>query len=244
MKKLFCILIVSAMAAVAAAGLSGCFLLPKYNDPASMEIEGEVYVTGFYDNLWPSGITVGEDEPAAFESRYHNWWKVENAPYDMYCAQNKEALYWTPAVYCKEGEFAEVEAYYSDPENYNYYIGRPLTDDADVLLGGEDEVYAERAIAFIMELDGTFGVGGIFDPLEDRKVVFNVEWFDWDRVTIYRTSKDGFFTTLHMELAVYNGGLYSPYDEQNGQTTFYRFDEDVSEHMVGLFRKYGILQSE
>ena len=30
-----------------------------------MEIEGEVYVTGFYDYLLPSGITVGEDEPAA-----------------------------------------------------------------------------------------------------------------------------------------------------------------------------------
>lgn len=243
MKKVFCFLIVFIMAAVTAANLSGCSLLSKYNDPKSMEIDGEIYVTGFYDDLWADGITVGEDEPAAFESNYHYWWKVKNAPFDMYCAQNKEALYWNPAIYCKESQFDEVEAYYSDPENYDYYIGRYLEDDTSVLIGEEDEVYAEQAIKFIMQLDSA-GVGGLFDPLEDRKVTFNVEWLDWDRVTIYRTSKDGFFTTLHMELAIYNGELYMAYDEQNGRTTFYRFDEDVSEHMVGLFGQYGMLQSK
>ena len=221
--------------------LSGCSLLPEYSDPKSMEIEGEVYVTGFYENLWPDGITVGEDEPAVFESNYHNWWKVKNAPFNMYCAQNKEALYWNPAIYCKESEFKEVEAYYSDPENYNYYIGRYLEDDTSVLLGENDEEYAERAIRFIMELDNTFGVGGLFDPFEDRKVTYDVEWLDWDRVTIYRVSKDGFFTTLHMELAIYNGGLYDPIDEQNGQTTFYRFDEDVSEYMAALFVELNVI---
>lgn len=94
--------------------LSACSILPKYSDPESMEIQGQKYVTGFYDNLWPVGITVSENEPAAFESKYHYWWKVENAPFDMYCAQNKEALYWKPAIYCKESQFEQVKAHYSN----------------------------------------------------------------------------------------------------------------------------------
>lgn len=40
--------------------------------PESMEIYGQIYVTGFYDNLWPDGFTVGEDEPVAFESEYYD----------------------------------------------------------------------------------------------------------------------------------------------------------------------------
>ena len=111
-------------------------------------------------------------------------------------------------------------------------------------MGGENN--ALRNIEFIMELDTTVGVGGIFDPFEDRKVALNVEWLDWDRVTVYRVSKDGFFTTLHMELALCDGALYSAfsYDEQTGQTIFYRFDEDVSEHMASLFAAYGLLENQ
>ena len=162
----------------------------------------------------------------------------------MYCAQNKEALYWKPAIYCKESQFEQVKAHYSNALNYNYYIGRYLEDDTSVLLDKNDEEYAERAIKFIIDLDSTFGVGGLFDPFEDRKVTFNIELLDWDRVTIYRVSKDGFFTTLHMELAIYDGELYrySSYDEEKRQTTFYSFDDDVSKHMVRLFNNLNVLE--
>ena len=235
---------ISLIALFFMVNLSACSILPKYSDPESMEIQGQKYVTGFYDNLWPVGITVSENEPAAFESKYHYWWKVENAPFDMYCAQNKEALYWKPAIYCKESQFEQVKAHYSNALNYNYYIGRYLEDDTSVLLDKNDEEYAERAIKFIIDLDSTFGVGGLFDPFEDRKVTFNIELLDWDRVTIYRVSKDGFFTTLHMELAIYDGELsrYSSYDEEKRQTTFYSFDDDVSKHMVRLFNNLNVLE--
>lgn len=237
------VICVSAIVAAGVVSLSACSLLPKYSDPKSMGIDGEVYVTGFYDDLWPDGITIGEGEPAAFESKYYYWWKVENAPFDMYCAQNKEALYWKPAVYCKESQFDRVKQYYSDPENYDYYIGRYLEDDTSVLLDENDEEYAERAIDFMIKLDNALGAGGLFDPFRDAKVTLNAELFDWDRVTIYRVSKDGFFTTLHMELALYGGALYvyHSYDEQKSQTTFYRFEEDVSEHMASLFYKLNVL---
>ena len=239
--KRYCLSLVAALLCV--AYLSGCSLLPQYSDPARMEIDGQTFVTGFYDHLWPDGIVVGEGEPAAFESEYHIWWKVDGAPFELYCAQNKEALYWNPAIYCRESEFEEVEAYYADPENYHFYIGRYLEEDTSVLLGNDDAAYAERAIGFIMELDSTFGVGGIFDPFMEKTVAFSGEVSGYDRVTIYRVSKDGFFTTLHMELAVCDGGLYRyrSYDEQKDQTIFYRFDDDVSEHMVNLFERYELI---
>ena len=105
------------------------------------------------------------------------------------------------------------------------------------------EEYAEKAIEFIIALDSTFGVGGIFDPFEDRKITVDVEFLDWDRVTIYRISKDGFFTTLHMELAIYNGTLYRHVssDDSKKQTVFYCFDDDVSRHMVDAFLSYEII---
>ena len=246
MRKLFRILIIMAIAAVGTASLSGCFLLPQYNDSNSMEIGGETYVTGFYDNLLASGISYHEPETAEFESKYHNWWKVEGAPFDMYCAQNKEALNWHPAIYCKQRQFDEVKAYYTNPDNYNYYIGMYLEYDTTVLLGEYDEEYAERAIEFIIELDNAFGAGGIFDPLEDRKITVSGEALDSDKVTIYRVSKDGFFTTIRLALTVYDGMLYChhSYDEQKDQTTFYFFDEDVSRHMVNLFEQCGLIERQ
>lgn len=236
MKKLITLLIAASFT----IGLSGCFLMQKYSDPKSIIIDGHTYVTGFYENLWPNGITVGEERPTYYESAYHYWWKVENAPFDMYCAQNKEALYWNPAIYCRESEFEEVNRYYSDPQNYDYFIGIYLEDEQHIRLSEQDEPYAERAIEFIIEMDNALGAGGIFDPLQDKKITLDAEFFDWDRVTIYRTSKDGFFTTLHMELAIYDGALYRQisYDESKKQTTFYVFDKDVSDYMVDLFEKY------
>ena len=81
---------------------SACSFLPKYSDPESIDIDGETYMTGFYENLWVEGIVFSEDDIPNFETKYHIWWKVENAPFDMYCAQNKEALWWNPAIYCKK----------------------------------------------------------------------------------------------------------------------------------------------
>ena len=74
-------------------------------------------MTGFYENLWVEGIVFGEDDIPDFETKYHIWWKVENAPFDMYCAQNKEALWWNPAIYCKKSQFDTVKNYYEDADN-------------------------------------------------------------------------------------------------------------------------------
>lgn len=239
MKKFFYILIALIIATITVVNLSGCFLLPKYNNPKSMEIGGETYVTGFYDELYVVGIQYHEPETAEFDSDYHYWWKVDGVPFEMYCAQNKEALNWTPAVYCKKSEFDKVNAYYDDTANYDYYIGGWEEGEPRIRLSENDGTeYAERAIQFKLGIRG-----GIFDPYKDRLVTVETEYFEWYRAVIYRVSKDGIFTTEKSEWAICNDYLYIAhgYDDDKRQTTFYRTDEDVSEHMVSLFRQYGIL---
>lgn len=236
------LLLISAAALLCSAVVSvfsGCFLLPSHNDPKSMEISGETYMRGFYDGLYVVGIPYREPETAVFDSQYHNWWKVDGVPFEMYCAQNKEALIWTPAVYCKESEFDEVNAYYADTVNYDYYIGGWEEGEPRIKLSERDGTeYAERAIQFKAGIRG-----GIFDPYKDRLVTVETEYFDWYRAVIYRVSKDGLFTTVKSEWAICDDYLYIDhgYNEDEGLATFYRTDEDVSEHMVSLFKKYGLL---
>ena len=240
MKSKFLIRSAAAMALAAAFFmLSGCFLLPKYNDPASMEIGGERYVRGFYDELYVVGIPYQEPETAAFDSPYHHWWKVDGTPFELYCAQNKEALNWTPAVYCRESEFDRVSAYYANTAHYDYYIGGREEGAPRVKLSENDgTAYAERAIQF-----KAGAKGGIFDPYKDRLVDVKVEYLDWYRAVIYRVSQDGLFTTERSEWAICDDRLYIAHghDEEEGLTTFYSPDEDVSEHMVNLFRQYGLI---
>lgn len=69
------IVLTAVTASVFASVLSACSLFPRYSDPESIEIDGERYVTGFYENLWPDGIVFDESDAPAFETKYHRWWK-------------------------------------------------------------------------------------------------------------------------------------------------------------------------
>ena len=141
---------------------SACSFLPKYSDPESIDIDGETYMTGFYENLWVEGIVFSEDDIPNFETKYHIWWKVENAPFDMYCAQNKEALYWNPTIYCKKNQFDTVKNYYADTNNFNYYTGLygDSNKDSRIRLDGElNYSLLEEAIALNMQIEASSGKG-------------------------------------------------------------------------------------
>lgn len=152
-----------SIAATAAAcyALAACSLLPSHRDPARIEIGGEAYVSGFYENLWPDGIAFGEDDPPAFETEYHLWWEVAGAPFSLYCAQNKEALYWNPTVYCKESESEEAGAYYADAKNFDYYMGLygDSHKDERIKLGGADTALLEKAISLNARIQENAGKG-------------------------------------------------------------------------------------
>ena len=243
MRKIFKVFCAAIAVAVGSAVISGCSLLPKYRDPKSMDIDGKTYVTGFYKNLWTNGIPYREDETADFESRYHHWWKVEGTPFDLYCAENKEALIWAPAVYCAEEQFDAAKAYYESAVNYDYYIGIYLEDDEHVEVQDGNRQLLERAVSTIMQFEDEKFVGGLFDPYKDYKVEYDVEFLDWLRPTAYRVSKDGLFTTIHLELAIYNDRLYIPgaTTEDNLSSFYDIFDDETSDYITSLFKQYNFL---
>lgn len=238
-----------SIAATAAAcyALAACSLLPSHRDPARIEIGGEAYVSGFYENLWPDGIAFGEDDPPAFETEYHLWWEVAGAPFSLYCAQNKEALYWNPTVYCKESESEEAGAYYADAKNFDYYMGLygDSHKDERIKLGGADTALLEKAISLNARIQENAGKGLLTGKKDFSDIEISIPYAEVLPVqpVFYRMSKDGFFTTEQNDWLVADGkvSVFGSYDADTDMYTAYIIDEEASAYMLGLLGEYGLL---
>lgn len=228
---------------------SACSFLPKYSDPESIDIDGETYMTGFYENLWVEGIVFSEDDIPNFETKYHIWWKVENAPFDMYCAQNKEALYWNPTIYCKKNQFDTVKNYYADTNNFNYYTGLygDSNKDSRIRLDGElNYSLLEEAIALNMQIEASSGKGHLTEKenLSDIEIHIPSDEILPIQPVLYRVSKDGFFTTIQnswivTKNAVYIEGMYDGETEQS--YTAYKISSEANEYILKLLFENGII---
>ena len=228
---------------------SACSFLPKYSDPESIDIDGETYMTGFYENLWVEGIVFSEDDIPNFETKYHIWWKVENAPFDMYCAQNKEALYWNPTIYCKKNQFDTVKNYYADTNNFNYYTGLygDSNKDSRIRLDGElNYSLLEEAIALNMQIEASSGKGHLTEKenLSDIEIHIPSDEILPIQPVLYRVSKDGFFTTIQnswivTKNAVYIEGMYDGETEQS--YTAYKISREANEYILKLLFEHDIV---
>ena len=207
------------------------------------------YMTGFYENLWVEGIVFGEDDIPDFETKYHIWWKVENAPFDMYCAQNKEALYWNPTIYCKKNQFDTVKNYYADTNNFNYYTGLygDSNKDSRTRLDGElNYSLLEEAIALNMQIEASSGKGHLTEKenLSDIEIHIPSDEILPIQPVLYRVSKDGFFTTIQnswivTKNAVYIEGMYDGETEQS--YTAYKISSEANEYILKLLFENGII---
>ena len=228
---------------------SACSFLPKYSDPESIDIDGETYMTGFYENLWVEGIVFSEDDIPNFETKYHIWWKVENAPFDMYCAQNMEALYWNPTIYCKKNQFDTVKNYYADTNNFNYYTGLygDSNKDSRIRLDGElNYSLLEEAIALNMQIEASSGKGHLTEKenLSDIEIHIPSDEILPIQPVLYRVSKDGFFTTIQnswivTKNAVYIEGMYDGETEQS--YTVYKISSEANEYILKLLFEHDIV---
>ena len=228
---------------------SACSFLPKYSDPESIDIDGETYMTWFYENLWVEGIVFSEDDIPNFETKYHIWWKVENAPFDMYCAQNKEALYWNPTIYCKKNQFDTVKNYYADTNNFNYYTGLygDSNKDSRIRLDGElNYSLLEEAIALNMQIEASSGKGHLTEKenLSDIEIHIPSDEILPIQPVLYRVSKDGFFTTIQnswivTKNAVYIEGMYDGETEQS--YTAYKISSEANEYILKLLFEHDIV---
>lgn len=228
---------------------SACSFLPKYSNPESIDIDGETYMTGFYENLWVEGIVFGEDDIPDFETKYHIWWKVENAPFDMYCAQNKEALYWNPTIYCKKNQFDTVKNYYADTNNFNYYTGLygDSNKDSRIRLDGElNYSLLEEAIALNMQIEASSGKGHLTEKenLSDIEIHIPSDEILPIQPVLYRVSKDGFFTTIQNSWIVTKNAVYieGMYDRETEQSyTAYKISSEANECILKLLSENGII---
>lgn len=228
---------------------SACSFLPKYSNPESIEIDGETYMTGFYENLWVEGIVFSEDDTPNFETEYHIWWKVENALFDLYCAQNKEALWWNPAIYCKKSQFDKVKNYYADTDNFNYYTG--LYGDSNksnrILLDGNlNYSLLEEAIVLNMQIEANLGKGLLTgkEDFSDIEVHVPSDEILPVQPVLYRVSKDGFFTTIQnswivTKKEIFIEGMYDGEAEQS--YTAYKISSESNEYILKLLSENGIV---
>ena len=241
-------ILAAAATTASAAVLSACAFLPSHRDPERIEIGGESYVSGFYENLWPDGIVFDEDDPPAFETEYHLWWEVASAPFSLYCAQNKEALYWNPTIYCKESESEEIGAYYADAGNFDYYIG--LYGDSNEnerirLEANANTALLEKAISLNTRIQENEGKGLLNGREDFSDIEISIPYAKVLPVqpVFYRMSKDGFFTTEQNDWLVADGkvSVFGSYDADTDMYTAYIIDEEASAYMLGLLGEYGLL---
>lgn len=247
--KAFSVFAAIVMLASITAFTSACSFLPKYNNPKNIEIDGETYVTGFYENLWVEGIVFGEDDAPNFETEYHIWWKVESSTFDMYCAQNKEALWWNPAIYCKKNQFDAAKKYYADAGNFNYYTG--LYGDSNknkrfLLNGNLNYSLLEEAIVLNMRIVTNSGKGLLTGKEDFTDIEVHVPSDEILPVqpVLYRVSKDGFFTTIQNDWIVTEKEVYikGMYDGETKQSyTAYKIGNESNEYILRLLSENGII---
>lgn len=207
----------------------------KTPPPRSIEIDGEEYVTGFYDNLSVAGVSYRERETCLFTKPPYLWWHLEDELFDMYCCEHVDSMWWHPTLYCKKSQVEEVKNYYSDTENYYYYIG--LYGGEPVRLDGIDRTNAENAISLILKDDS-------YRRKNLRRVTYNITINEYERFIFHRESKDGLFTTVHESLIYYLNNVYLM-DYEDGfknVTHLYIPPKEFNEYMCSLLKEYNLVE--
>lgn len=237
MKKVIGILIFI----ISLVSLSGCAFIDaqiraKNTPPSSIEIEGEEYVTGFYNNLFAVGVSYREPETCLFTKSPYSWWHLGDGLFDMYCCEHVDSMWWHPTLYCKKSQVEEVKNYYLDIENYDYYIG---------LYGGEpiqlsddlNRSNAENAISLILKDDS-------YRRKTLRRVTYNITINEYERFIFYRKSKDGLFTTVHESLIYYQNNIYlmNYEDGSKNVTHLYIPPERFNEYLCSLLQEYNLIE--
>lgn len=241
MKKIVSTLILIALLTASMLSITGCGLLPYYQDPKSITIDNEEYVSGFYDRLYLVGIEYKEFSSSLFTKGNHHWWHLEDSTFDMYYARHKDSLYWHPTLYCRKNQFDEIKNYYHNTDNFEYYLGLYLEDESAIKLAeGIDKNIIEQAISLIVDADNTVPS----NPLKKyNRTNFEFEGKECIRPSIYRRSNDGLFTTTRREWVYYEEKLYISYDGGiiNGSYNALVLEDDVNDYMVNLLKEYGLV---
>ena len=202
--------------------------------PNSVTIDGKTYKTGFYkcygSNLHVLGIEARDFSTSEHrEGRYH-FWKFNHPTYQMYFGELEDTQFWNPTLYCLNTELKAAKQFYSDLDNYSYYIGEWSQEETYVKV--EDEKYhaaIEQAIKVM-----------VTTPFSRRKKD-QIDFTSLDRVTVFRQSNDGLFTTTRNEFFYKEevGFVYlDTYFADSGDCIYYTFSKENTELLIELYKSY------
>ncbi|MCI8537069.1 MAG: hypothetical protein HFF18_00175 [Oscillospiraceae bacterium] len=162
---------------------------PLFSVPRRVRIEGEVYRTGFYGDLWAKNLTFTGEE---YEVRGTTFRRLDCGTFD--CIQAGVGSKTGGMLYCLDSQWEEAKAYYEDPENYTYYCGINVKESRE-----EDRQYFEVEDMDIEKYEALMGHGGAFaydpfDPVKNRASEFKEVIIDagpWPYINFFKISKDG-----------------------------------------------------
>ena len=202
--------------------------------PNSVTIDGKTYKTGFYkyygDDLHPLNIEARDFSTSIHKEGKYHFWKLEGQKYQMYFGENEDSILWNPTLYCLSTELKEAKQYYSDLDNYSYYIGE--WDQDETFLKVEDEKYLPAMEQAIKAM--------VTKPFSRRKKD-KIELDSFVRFTLFRESNDNLFTTTRDEFfyseelgVVYVGSFLL----DSGDCVYYTFSKENNELLTELFKIY------
>ena len=202
--------------------------------PNEVTIGDKTYKTGFYkyygDNLHVLGIKVRDFYTSEHQEGKYHFWKFEHPTYQMYFGENEDSLIWNPTLYCLSTELKDAKQFYSNLDNYSYYIGEWSNEETFTKV--EDKKYYSAIEAAIKTM--------VTQPFSRRKKD-KLDAFALDRITVFRQSNDDLFTTTREEFlyseelgVVYLGAYYA----DSGDCVYYTLAKENNELLSELYLSF------
>lgn len=173
-----------------------CFVLTACSAPETVTIDGTVYRSGFYGNLFPANMTYGSDIYTVNRIEFR---RVICDRYNWMHTSNGTTTGGT--IYCDDGQWEQAKTYYEDASNFIFYCE-----------AGVENVYEDRKPAIVDLSEGIdplkfdtlmdFAASNSYDPFDTKKNE-SVETIrlpipdsgESPRLVFYKESKDGWFAS-------------------------------------------------
>ena len=229
------------LAALLALCLTGCVNLHNAlsPEPEKVKIDGETYRAGFYGSLWTKNLAFTGEE---YESDGKTYRRADCAGFD--CMQTSGGGKTGGIVYCLSSQWEDAEAYYSNPENYTYYL------QIDSIQGGK-QVFEIEDIDY-EKFDALTSFGDIFayDPFdsvknkasESREILIDASENDpLTYFTFYKESKDGSFGSFKgHHFFLMDGKMYLAryHDRSEDMVSAVELSEETSSCFIETFTPF------
>ena len=217
--------------------------------PEEVSIDGTVYRTGFYGDLYPVFGERGDigsealEKNVIYDDQKHEFRRVDFAGHDW--VHSNAGVYAGGTVYCADNEWEQTRAYYADTNNFDYYRGAGYyIVESSVPVPDMDPQKFDELLAF--------GQKNNYNPFDKRsneqiqqKTRTLPESEFREGVNFYKVSKDGFFMTTKASMYfVYEGKLLLVFYHDGGggnggkeEVVALEVPGELGQYFIGLIGK-------